>query len=374
MVINRKRFLLATAMSVLFLTACTDNENPKEDEPKPEEQETTVETLTHEKAIDLADHIFSEIQNEFTQAATDYNIQNGQMTDAIYDAMKPSFTPYATSKYIEGQLKDIAFDYCYQGCDAHFFPSSSLFAIDTKFNMLSETEGKLSMTFNANELMPNAYEESILFKYEDKKWKVEKTTYETIALNLSEKDAEAIIKKRGYKNPEFIEEAMASVTGGSEEKVYRFKTTELNIAITETDGFIYEESVNEEAPSAGGTLFTKHEAKYEAADAKVEKLRAAFNGMTTVEINQHTEEVLLIWDDLLNEMYADLKAHLPSKEFEQLRTEQREWITERDDYASFKASEFTGGTMYNSVYMEAQTEKTQSRCLDFLYDYFIHMK
>ena len=65
MVINRKRFLLATAMCVLFLTACTDNETSKEDDPKPEEQETTVEALTHEKAVELADHIFSEIQDEF---------------------------------------------------------------------------------------------------------------------------------------------------------------------------------------------------------------------------------------------------------------------------------------------------------------------
>lgn len=369
----RKRLFLTAAIFTLLLTACTNEENAKPKEDTEQEKEATIEALTDKQAIQLVDRIFTQIQNEFTKAGTDYNIQNGLMTDAIYEAMKPAFATYATQEYIEGTLKNIAFDYCYQGCDAHFFPSSPQYAIETKFKMLSETEGELVMQFNADDLTPNAYEESILFVYDDNKWKVGNTTYEPIDLNLSKEQAEAILKQKGYVNLEFIEQSMSSVGGGSEETVYRFKSNEQNIAVTAKTGFIYEEFESVESPSTTGTLFKKYEAKYEAVDAKAEKLRETFTGETTVEINAHTSELLTIWDDLLNEMYADLKAHLPTSEFKQLQTEQREWITERDDYAAFKASDFTGGTIYNSVYMEAQTEKTQSRCLDFLYDYFINI-
>lgn len=99
----------------------------------------------------------------------------------------------------------------------------------------------------------------------------------------------------------------------------------------------------------------------------------SFTGYTTIEMNENASAVFNVWDKLLNDMYKTLKNNLSASEFAELQKDQREWITERDDYAEYAASEVEGGSLYNSIYTHALADYTAQRCSDFLYDYMVGM-
>lgn len=177
---------------------------------------------------------------------------------------------------------------------------------------------------------------------------------------------------------QLVDEAAEKTLEEKEQKVEKTKAaSEQNDAATNenTEQPVTElqskEVVQEPATQS---LFDTYSQKLDAAAAEVDTIYATSEALTTVEMNDVSEQAFNVWDDLLNDMYGVLKAQLPAAEFEALRAEQREWIGERDEYATYIATEAAdGGSAYTSIYIDAQMQYTAQRCSDFLYEYFINL-
>lgn len=75
------------------------------------------------------------------------------------------------------------------------------------------------------------------------------------------------------------------------------------------------------------------------------------------------------WDNMLNEIYGEIKKYLPENEMNELKTKQRQWITERDKAAEDEKKEFEGGTAAPLAYNSALAEKTKERCYQLVDEY-----
>ena len=58
-----------------------------------------------------------------------------------------------------------------------------------------------------------------------------------------------------------------------------------------------------------------------------------------------------MWDALLNEVYGVLREQLTTEEMDQLRTEQRNWLKQRDDTALEASLKYKGGTEEHLEYV-----------------------
>lgn len=76
-----------------------------------------------------------------------------------------------------------------------------------------------------------------------------------------------------------------------------------------------------------------------------------------------------VWDGLLNEIYQVIEKQLPAEEMEQLRIEQREWITHRDNSAKEASLKFEGGTQEQLEYVIVLNQLTEERCFELVEDY-----
>lgn len=134
-----------------------------------------------------------------------------------------------------------------------------------------------------------------------------------------------------------------------------------------------------EAASDGGVFEYKRPEdvqEYSKRDEYMQKISSAqieadsvYYGETTYEMNTGSAKVFKIWDDLLNEIYSELKNQLNTNDMNSLKEKQREWINQRDSYAKQIASEFEGGSMYSMVYTDSQSLKTKERCYELVERY-----
>lgn len=92
-------------------------------------------------------------------------------------------------------------------------------------------------------------------------------------------------------------------------------------------------------------------------------------GTTMVEMQEQEEARYKKWDAELNTIYGILEEQLDPDEMEQLRTEQREWITHRDKSAEEASQKYEGGTMAPLEYVATQAELTKERCYELVAEY-----
>lgn len=86
----------------------------------------------------------------------------------------------------------------------------------------------------------------------------------------------------------------------------------------------------------------------------------------TLQMKEASMTVLSKWDDLLNEIYGELKSQLSSSEMSSLKAEQRQWISNRDAIAEEESLEFEGGTMEGLQYTETLGRLTKERCYELV--------
>lgn len=89
----------------------------------------------------------------------------------------------------------------------------------------------------------------------------------------------------------------------------------------------------------------------------------------TLEMTEAESETFKRWDNALNEIYGVLKTQVSSNEFNQLREEQREWVSYRDNTAKSESQEFEGGTMEDLQYISTQARITKERCYQLVENY-----
>lgn len=94
------------------------------------------------------------------------------------------------------------------------------------------------------------------------------------------------------------------------------------------------------------------------ADAVMASLQQA---STQTEMNEKSVELYVIWDDLLNDLWRELKDSLPEEEFQNLLEEQRAWIAEKEQAVNKAGEEFAGGTMQPMARNTKASELTKER-------------
>ncbi|MFD2627496.1 lysozyme inhibitor LprI family protein [Oceanobacillus kapialis] len=92
-------------------------------------------------------------------------------------------------------------------------------------------------------------------------------------------------------------------------------------------------------------------------------------GSTQRELTEFAGKSFNMWDDALNEVYAELEKQLSKDEMESLREEQRAWVQTRDAKAAEEAAKYEGGSMESMQYISSQAQLTKERAYELITDY-----
>lgn len=84
--------------------------------------------------------------------------------------------------------------------------------------------------------------------------------------------------------------------------------------------------------------------------------------MTQSEINSESSIVYKKWDALLNDVYQYLKKILPESEFKALKSDELDWIAEKEAAIEEAGAEWAGGSGEPMARNTAGIEYTQERC------------
>lgn len=106
-------------------------------------------------------------------------------------------------------------------------------------------------------------------------------------------------------------------------------------------------------------------ASVEASAAELES-SVEHDALTQTELNEKTEQLYQLWDSALNQLWSVLKQTLDEKEMEQLLTEQREWIAEKEAAAAEAGAEYEGGSMQPMAVNLKAAELTRDRVYELL--------
>lgn len=102
----------------------------------------------------------------------------------------------------------------------------------------------------------------------------------------------------------------------------------------------------------------------EAADqeaALLEKKLTEDATLTQSDMNALSQEIYMIWDNLLNELWGILKENLDQETMDTLLKEQRIWITEKEVAVKEAGAAFSGGSMATLAANQKAAELTKAR-------------
>lgn len=108
----------------------------------------------------------------------------------------------------------------------------------------------------------------------------------------------------------------------------------------------------------------------EETDEHEESLKSGL--LSQIEMNQTSQTIFTCWDNELNSIWNDIKLYLPEEEYNQVLSEQREWIQKKDAKAEADAADCEGGSLYPTIYYGSEAESTRERCYElaeYLKDY-----
>lgn len=125
-----------------------------------------------------------------------------------------------------------------------------------------------------------------------------------------------------------------------------------------------------EAESVYDKIMEDLEKVKEETDEYEESLKSGL--LSQIEMNQTSQTIFTCWDNELNSIWNDIKLYLPEEEYNQVLSEQREWIQKKDAKAEADAADCEGGSLYPSIYYGSEAESTRERCYElaeYLKDY-----
>ena len=125
-----------------------------------------------------------------------------------------------------------------------------------------------------------------------------------------------------------------------------------------------------EAESVYDKIMEDLEKVKEETDEHEESLKSGL--LSQIEMNQTSQTIFTCWDNELNSIWNDIKLYLPEEEYNQVLSEQREWIQKKDAKAEADAADCEGGSLYPTIYYGSEAESTRERCyelVEYLKDY-----
>lgn len=101
---------------------------------------------------------------------------------------------------------------------------------------------------------------------------------------------------------------------------------------------------------------------------EAEKEASVFNekltedsSLTQADMNELSIELYQVWDGILNEIWANLKATLDEETMESLHQEQQAWIAEKEAEVKQAGEAFAGGSMVPLAANQKAAELTRTR-------------
>ncbi|MDL4839411.1 lysozyme inhibitor LprI family protein [Aquibacillus rhizosphaerae] len=128
-----------------------------------------------------------------------------------------------------------------------------------------------------------------------------------------------------------------------------------------------EDTTNNEPVKEAPSTKNEYIEKLNAAKKESEELEAPDS--STYALKKVEDDRFDIWDQLLNEIYGELKEQLPPEKMDPIREEQRNWIDHRDDSALEASLKYKGGTQEHLEYVAVLANLTEKRCFELVEDY-----
>ena len=83
--------------------------------------------------------------------------------------------------------------------------------------------------------------------------------------------------------------------------------------------------------------------------------------LNQTEMNLKSQELYALWDNTLNYFWEELKNNLPKEEFEKLKEEQLDWISDKERLVEEAGKEFAGGSIYSLIINSEAAGITEER-------------
>lgn len=153
-------------------------------------------------------------------------------------------------------------------------------------------------------------------------------------------------------------------------------TTEITTAATAMDTQAVEETtaVTESVPEDTQAPQTEPAQVNDGLDDYMASLKAQSDSikasleqdeLNQAEMNQKSQELYVLWDDALNDLWAKLQDHLPEDEFDELLDEQIQWIEDKESAVEDAGKDFEGGSIYPLITNAKAAELTEARVYEF---------
>lgn len=128
---------------------------------------------------------------------------------------------------------------------------------------------------------------------------------------------------------------------------------------------------NEDVEQTPADSSTKQEylAKLDAVKTGLSDLQSLKDEGTTASMTEAANEEYKRWDKALNEVYDELKKQLSENEMADLKKQQLDWISDRDEKAKKASQKYEGGTMGSLEYASTLASITKERCYELVNTY-----
>ncbi len=101
--------------------------------------------------------------------------------------------------------------------------------------------------------------------------------------------------------------------------------------------------------------------KAEGDSAVLENKLSTDGSLKQMDMNQIANEIYVIWDELLNDMWEEIKSTLDEEAFNTLLVEQREWITDKEEQIKQAREAYGTGSLAPFAGDRKATELTKAR-------------
>lgn len=96
--------------------------------------------------------------------------------------------------------------------------------------------------------------------------------------------------------------------------------------------------------------------------AQSDAIKAALEqAQSQSEMNQKAQELYVLWDDALNDLWGKLRDSLPEDEFDKLLDEQIQWIEDKENAVEEAGREYENGSLYPLVTNSEAADITEQR-------------
>lgn len=109
--------------------------------------------------------------------------------------------------------------------------------------------------------------------------------------------------------------------------------------------------------------------RLEEIDSQIADQRSRNEASTTYDMWTLAENERKLWDSELNNIYTNIRSHIPEDQQEALVREERAWIVSRDAKAAEDAEKYAGGTLESVEYTASLAASTRDRAYELVETY-----